>query len=298
MGYIQGISKFLKTRPTSTESIVAEIKRSSAYQAIQQRKLTSVAKLKILLRHAWFTECLINSTGESEYVAYSNHWTPVQLYYSVYLGLRAYFLSINNSPPESHAATLKTIALDIKARPSLYPEPWRVCLEGNPEDGAKTFLNHPAGVIVQESSPLGSSVDFWDRYYLFLKTTRRRQVETKCDQWKKDNKKKRILGSVRVTLAQNLTPTTFFDLLYRLRIRSNYQDADSFLLTLENEVAATEFHDGLSTICWHTLLLIETLISRYIGEAEFEKIVEEFVKDEKKGLASKLIKQRWDIIKK
>jgi len=91
----------------------------------------------------------------------------------------------------------------------------------------------------------------------------------------------------------NLPPTSFFHGLYRLRLRSNYADAESFLFSLENTFESKQFHRSLRTLAWHTLRVIELVIARYVGKRVFGSWVDEFVKIDRGGLGADLVQHRW-----
>jgi hypothetical protein len=128
---------------------------------------------------------------------------------------------------------------------------------------------------------------------MFLKTTRQRQLEQISDEWKKKNKRKLMRASERASIVARLLPTSFFHCLYRLRLRSNYADAESFLVAVASPVESRQFHRSLRRLCWYTLLCLELLLTRYVGKAVMSTWVGEFSGHDKGELGAELIRRRW-----
>ncbi len=297
LNYLSSFLDFFGMERYNPEIYVKPVIESKAFQDIQGGRCPDIEKVGRILRNAWFTELQLSISGQNEeFIFYSNHWAPVQLYYSAYLGLRAYFIVSGQAVSNEHASNLKAIGEEIQRRPSLFPLPLKVICVGNPEDNTTRYLNLPQHCSVSKISPLSSSwrVSFWDSYGMFLRTTRIRQLEKLCDDWRSLNKRKRISPKVKKAYSANLSPTTLFHCLYRLRVRSNYADADSFLLSVQETEEAIRFHNALQTVGWFALLVLELLIARYIGKKKFEQFVNDFRKHETQGLSDELICFRWD----
>ena len=125
----------------------------------------------------------------------------------------------------------------IKLRPTLFPQPWRLLYTGAPRLPTISYLNLPSSVTIKQVSTLSNPClqSFWDFYALFLRTTRERQGENAIAEWKKDNRRKTIPKKKRDEILAKLSPTSLFHALYRLRLRSNYSDAESFLASLRTQ---------------------------------------------------------------
>lgn len=299
LNYLLSISTFIGNSKDNPKTIIQNVIQSRTFSNIQGKDC-DIKKIGLLFRNAWFTEIQINIFSQfNEFISYSNHWTPVQTYYSLYLALRAYFTSTGQDVSREHASNLKAIGEEIKRRPSLFPQPWSIICVGNPENSIPELLNLPKGVTISKVSSLTSSfrIPFWNSYALFLKTTRKRQIETLCNDWKIRLRKKRICPFEKKKFIENLSPTTLFHILYRLRIRSNYADADSFLLSDQNIDDAISFHSALLNIGWYSLLVLELLVARHIGKRKFDCLVGDFRKYEKNRLSDGLIGLRWDTMK-
>ncbi len=62
-----------------------------------------------------------------------------------------------------------------------------------------------------------------------------------------------------------MRPTTLFDLLYRLRILSNYREGDALLTGPLSPSEAADFHDALCAIVGATLLTVEVFLAHHVG---------------------------------
>jgi hypothetical protein len=144
LNYLRALSLFLK-RDFNLSSL-REVVASASFMSIQGGRCPDVQRIRQLLRNAWSTEIQLSLAARQEgLVSYSNHWAPVQLYYASYLGLRALLLASNQTVPHDHTATLRAISLAIKARPQLFPQPWRTVCVGEPADPTLGYLNLPSG---------------------------------------------------------------------------------------------------------------------------------------------------------
>jgi hypothetical protein len=236
---------------------------------------------------------------DTEFTTYSNHWAPVQLYYATYLSLRAYFEACGSQIPNEHSKNLKTINNEILSKPGLFPFPFQtMCSCSGTCVNSSHFLYLPDGKTVNKISGLKNfeKVNSYDFFALCLKTTRDKQIEKLCEDWKHRYKKKRVSPVEKVKMVNNLVPTSIFNFLYRLRLRSNYEDADSFLLSLPTETEAQEFNKSLRVIGWYVQLLFETLIMGHIGIRLFTEMVTKFTKYEKYGVSKITVNKRLKLI--
>ena len=228
--------------------VFENIVNSRSFRRIQAGRCMQPQLVCRLLRNAWLTEIQLGLPSRySELVSYSNHWAPVQLYYSIYLAIRAFFLAGNRNVREDYTTTLRTISRDVFSRPELFPLPWKILCTGDPSLANIEYLNLSERIQIQPVSSLtsGDHVNYWDSYGLFLKTTRDRQIDKSIKDWKKTEKRKTIRAGERADLVARLSPTSFFHCIYRLRIRSNYSDVESFLVSIERSDDSDKFNGSL-----------------------------------------------------
>ena len=198
-------------------------------------------KIKSLLMNSWHTELnfLLPTTINTGLTKYSFHWAPVQAYYSLYLGMRAVFESSNINIKNTHEPTLRTISNWIVDR-KVFPYPLNCYCLGIRDLKNIRFIGFETEVTdekVKEITALSMPPD--DELELcfakFLKTTREKQFQNrkeKCGLKNKSGKNlKRFTVKDKTTIEKKLHKTTLFDCLYRLRIKSNYEEAETYILS-------------------------------------------------------------------
>ena len=226
------------------------------------------------LRNAWATEVLLNAprqVGGADLITFANHWAVVQAYYAVFEALNAVVLvGGSTNPPRNHAAMLRWAAHQLGTAASPFPAPWTCRVTGPPGYGFEGF---PTGWTRTQVSNIANVtvLDCFDRIVQTLKTTRDHQIEERRPNWisglrtttgaPRRNLPRRVLDERAAAMA----PTTLFDLLYRLRIRSNYQEADAFLRGALGSADAEAFHRALCDVVAATLLVIEIHVAYRVG---------------------------------
>lgn len=222
----------------------------------------------------------------------------VQSYYCVYLSIRAYFRAACRSVAPTHEKTLRAIGSDLTSYKLRFPDPWRCVLDGDSNSHGLKLTNSAYTSPLALKNPLTSphKGDPWQHFMLFLKTTRDRQINSKINTWKQDHNRKLIHAHERAALVSNLRPTSFFDSLYRIRARSNYMDVDSFAFGDVNETASKVLHNAVCELLYCTLFVLEMLIARLIGKAQFDKFVSSFANSKPGSPAGTSIGARWPIM--
>jgi hypothetical protein len=292
LNYLNTLNRDIRDRYRSPSVAVAEICHADAFKRIQ-RSHAPTDTIHRLLRNAWLTEVqMLLGAGDQSLVPYTNHWTPVQMYYAVYLNLRAFFEAAGMTVGTHHATTLRAIAGEIKSRPALFPYPWKLLCVGA-GGGQCSYLHRPPGISIDRVSSLRVDAPVWDSIGMLLRTTRDRQIERAAEDWKRKQRKKRIPASTKRALAVSLPPTSLFDAMYRLRIRSNYEDADAFLTALPSQAEALAFSKAVRRLCWYSMLVLETIIAKYIGRAAFGQCVSNFSARDVARHSESLVKRRW-----
>ena len=174
-----------------------------------------------------------------EFAMASALWLPVQAYYAVH-GFGLAILAANGnaaSMPQSHSAFMKVAAERIVDR--LFPQPFSAVLRrgydrwkhlhgdltgvqdsrGDIRSGLN--LEHP-GQATREAH-IAQCLD----------TTRRRLIEGKLEDARTKARKSgkrvaRLSSQQQAGIADSVGPTTVFDYLYRVRIKSNYEDTTMY----------------------------------------------------------------------
>ena len=130
-----------------------------------------------------------------------------------------------------------------------------------------------------------------------LRSTRRARLLARESEWKRKNDRKNISPKVREQYARNLAPTSFFDCLWRLRIRSNYKTVEPYLVRFVSDEYARRFHDALVVCTGTTSLLLELYTARAIGGPAFAEIASGFQTSDQHGLTSSTLGVRLAAIR-
>jgi hypothetical protein len=278
--YTIAFSRLAQQLYPSDEALVRQITGSAGFQKLPAPPRLDKNGLAKVLRHSWFTELAMIEAGKRPTsLFYTNPWCMVQSYYAVYLAARAYFLATGRTVNSSHATTQRTLSVDLLQCKHRFPLPWCSVLTGDPAATPLLLANSPSIASLSLHNPLVSpyKTDPWQHYGLFLKTTRDRQLDKLISNWKKDHQKKKISRAERRAVLGRLRATTFLDGLYRMRIRSNYQDIDSFAFGDATVEAGLELHQALCHIVHTSLLVFETLIAKTADRSWLDELVRELV---------------------
>ena len=260
-----------------------------------KRRPANLDMIEQILRIAWMSEIQLHlpgTLGSAQLLRYSNAWAPVHAYYAAYMGLQGW-LAANGLGTANHTAALASIANQISQR-HLFPPPWGVLCVGSPQSGERIYLNEPTGVncgahleVLSIPISLGGQahVDFWPRLGTWLRTTREARLKVPEQEWKEKEGRKRMDPKVRRRLADKLAPTSIFDCLWRLRIRSNYQSVEPYLVPTISDQDVRLFYGGLVVTTRATLTLLELYLARAIGTPHFISLAESFLRDDTHGIS-------------
>jgi len=278
--YINSIARIIIK--TYGEDYLIELKKilPSVQKASSKRDFE---KIKSLLINCWHTELnfILPTKIETGLTKYSFHWAPVQIYYSLYLALRCLFESNGMSIKNTHEPTLRSISSWICDR-DIFPYPLNcnccglselknICLNNFQCDLTNEEINQISALAMPDEDNL-------EKYFAkFLKTTREKWFISKKERsglkTKTGKKLKRFTIEHKKKVDEKMHNTTIFDCLYRLRIKSNYEDAETYILSQMSSSDADELYDSLKIILNCSLFCIENLIKGYLGEEEFNKII-------------------------
>jgi hypothetical protein len=238
-------------------------------------------RIRSLLLNSWNSELLLNLPFlfQENFLKFSNHWSPVQSYYSIYLCLRALIVAKNIRARGDHKTTLQIVSSNFIQGEKIIPYPWNIL-----KDCSK-FCGLRGTSTVNFINPLENPFYFrknlnklQDSICLFVKTTRERIVKEKCQDWKEKNPinnrpRKRLKKGVKKSISKSTRPISIFDCLYRLRIRSNYKDVDIFILG--SSVPETKYYfNAICNITDKTLFVLEKFLFDCLGEVNMNNIID------------------------
>ena len=245
---------------------------------------------------AWNTEYLAktNISPDVEVIKISNQWRPIQAYYSIYSAGEAVSYVLNGTLTESHAKCIKNLNTFFVERAKI--RPWYFAYSGNNRKGF-TPHNLPSG-----AKPINNLSRKNTKHIDVIATCLQAEHRNRIDDFEprkltKEQKKKGEKKLLKVDYDPKYT--TLLNFLYRLRIKSNYKDAEIFISNSPDSYVK-DFSKNLSILVNATLILLEMLIIKQWGLANFEKLFNDYLKSIKLPNANGElpIKQRMEIYKK
>ncbi len=275
-----------------------------AWQRIQRAQTPDLDEIRRFLILGWTSEAQLqmpSTLGVGAPIGFFNAWSPVHAYYAVYGILQAWFAANGiGGLTDDHTAALKTISSMIRER-NPFPEPWGLLAVGCPMRGDRLHLNVPSehdctGHVELLTIPNHADrpEEFWLRQGAWLRSTRKARLVRREEQWKRDNGKERISPKARTAIANGLAPTSFFDCLWRMRIRANYGTADPFVTAYIPESEHRQFHAALTSCIDATAGLLELYVARKIGRDAYATIAGEFASNDAAGILGSTLQVRLD----
>lgn len=117
--YLLGLSYLLDLIYSDYAEVVSKVKN------VQPKVQANQQKVRNLLFNSWNSELLLNFPKllKIDFLKFSNHWSPVQSYYSIYLALRALIVAKNIDAKGDHTTTLQVTASNFVQNEKLFPLP-------------------------------------------------------------------------------------------------------------------------------------------------------------------------------
>jgi hypothetical protein len=240
-----------------------------------------------LLWNSWSTEYAFLMTSNSEnsdYYRFALHWHFPQIYYSIYLSMTA-FHETQGIANDQHEKSIKLFGNSVKD--GHYPDAIQYYSQGGYKDfkyhGLKTFTGFP-----KEFSALTKVTNITDaelHIANFLKSTREQNAENKKKRGEKSfAKDPRFLtrsGSLTKKFSEkhwnyiysSIPETTLLNMMYRLRIKANYHDIETFM---NAEIDFKLFHEYLGNILHYLNFVHEAYVHKAIGDDSYQKILNDF----------------------
>jgi hypothetical protein len=254
-------------------------------------------QVRRILENGWGTELLMALGGsiieDDELIRVSNNWSAVQCYYVAYHAVQALALAKGFPRPDSHPKTQKEFA-DFWCHTSHELAPWTLSVHA---DG---YHNVPNSVTINADIHSWASCDkttSWSLACKALRTTRddlvtdalRKRRETKRASnrrsWREEEllrtgQGRRLRKEPRFPLPRltenekrevntRTRPTTMIDYLYRVRIKTNYEDSAMFTDGPEDAQVSNEIRNHLCLLAGTTLFLHEVQIAALVGKDQF-----------------------------
>lgn len=252
----------------------------NAFSQLRRSRHVDVESIRRHLLRGSLTLKLIQEISvydKPDFAMISALWLPVQTYYAAH-GFGMALLSArygSHCLPQTHAAFMRQIAERIV--PKLLPEPFSALVQNGykgfsyiqPElinirdDG--TYIG--SGLNLQH--PNGTTRDV--HIVQCLDTTRRRLIDAKLEKErakaKKPGKRHGVLNRERqIAIARKVATTTIFDYLYRMRIKSNYEDPTIFHEGSEDADAVLELVRNTRVLATRVCALLAAILWRLVDE--------------------------------
>ena len=266
--YLECFGKFLQDKYSNPSALFTQLNVRPATFEIDEKVV------RRFLFIAWNTEYLssLNDSQKVEILKTNNQWKPIQIYYAAYSLGEAVSLLIDGKNPESHNACIdKVNRLFVE---SLKIEPWCFAYNGNRRGGYKD-VNLPAGTTPTSNL----KQDISNRFGIIARCLRAEHDNQVDDFEPRKLSLAQKLRGEKKKLQIDFDPsyTTLFDFLYRLRIKSNYKDAEIFLVDCPDE-STQSISKNLSIIGYYTLMLMESYIIKKWDKEKFLKLAKEYLK--------------------
>lgn len=258
--------------PTNAELALA-IKSLPAYSRTKPADIDE-SEIANQLLGAWSTELLMAESlrvSSPIGIRYANIWSPVQAYYAVFSAALAWLRCIGDSAI-AHKTVGNVLTSEFQ-RSGLNIQPWSTASGGCSILSKETYVNIPDGLdyTVSNLRIPRDRVIAWGLVGKSLKTTRNDQLTDSFQGWLKGQKtangklRRNVPSAVKVQIGDRFPVTSWIHLLYRLRIRANYKEVDSFAVGALHEGEARSFYEGQLQLTSRNLFLLECLVVGVMG---------------------------------
>jgi len=287
--YLWGLSYYIKQKYPSYSDIKSVVKISQK----DNISCSNIEEVRKFLFNSWNSERILNAPTEyktgNSFLKFANHWSPVLGYYSIFLCFQSLLIAANEGVILRHEVFLEKVSSYIKKQKFPFIYPWDILCDGCSYYKAENFnFTVDRGEILTLSSLCNPSrVNEAVFMAKILRTTRTKQESYREGRWKEEGRfrtkkedipKKNYGRKEKLAVSQSIAPTSIFNFLYRLRLRSNYEDADIFFLGDRDESDVNNYFFSLQNITSYTLFFIETIIRQLVGDDLFYMIIESFDK--------------------
>lgn len=270
--YLKEIASILKKEYINLEGLADHF--SKTYKIKPSIHTLDEKIFRRFLVIAWNTEYLsrTNISQEIEILKISNQWKPIQAYYSIYSAGEAVLYALDGSLVESHSKCLKKLNTVFAERIKI--SPWCYSYKGDRRGGyfSKNFPSgtSPASNLTRQNV---SSVNV-------IATCVRAEHDNQIDEFEphKLSKTDKAEGKKKI-FKKDYDPgyTTILNFLQRLRIKSNYKDAEIFITNGPNSYIKN-FGNDLNSIVNSTLLIFELIIISRWGKDNFVNLSADYIK--------------------
>lgn len=233
----------------------------------------SLDEVEKWLNNSWNTENvliqnkgIIENTGQS----FAIQWAFPQAYYSTFGSLLAHFKALGYTQ-ESHTAVLKNFSSLVEQ--NKFPRSISFYCTGGKRNYEYGNILKPNDVSPMDFD-VNNSKTIDNHICQFLKATREIKLIEKVPHFKFKNRKgelrKQFTRDMWQKVSDSIGHTTIMDLLYRKRIKANYQDIDTFYA---RHFKGLEVLMNLVVIVSRINLINEVYIAKAIGIKVYKEML-------------------------
>lgn len=269
-----------------------------AYTPLQPTTSANLAQVQKSLRNAWGSELLLTLgkqyVHDDEVVRLSNNWNVVMAYYATFHGTHSLLAAKGQPSPQDHATLQKQyVAFWTDRSINIAPFSLGVGVSGHINVPPNMTIDptvhawHACSIVNCASiacKALKSTRD--EKLHDALKNARNLKRKARNKAWREDDEQRIATGKrplkrtpekgvtltpqEKITVMAGQRSTSYLDYLYRLRIRSNYEDSTMFTDGPEDEFVSSTVRQDLAYLTATGLLLSELFITRMVGRTWME----------------------------
>lgn len=259
--YLESICQCIYEYGRWTDFGTAVLAKTESLQRMDSPDLEWIDRF---LKIAWNTEFLISfGSTDSNLLRFSNQWTPIQCYYAVYGAAEAASYVIDGSRADGHEKSLRKVTAYLTKNGL---PPWNFAFRGPRGRRGQDHrpMNFPEGMVIPHNLSR-AGVQPHEMVAKCLKAEHSHRID---ERWKSGMGKKYEFDP---------RPTGVLHFLYRLRVRSNYHDVDTFITNAPPENLQS-FGDSIRRLTFFALLYLETIVLRKIGKESFLRLADGYLR--------------------
>ncbi|MFA5786292.1 MAG: hypothetical protein WDA71_04785 [Actinomycetota bacterium] len=230
------------------------------------------------LRRGWsHLLSLHRDAHASDFYAEVNAWTPAKAWYAIHHAFTALLPFIASSAKNLTHDLTTTESAKIVAQMKVLPHPFSAWVTGAPPDVKYYGLGSDPQPLSNLADPRTTPFD--DQMGLLLRSTADYRIELKRKKWLRGNpSRKRLSPGMRTQWATAMNETTIFHFMYRLRLRVNYDDPDTFVVGAPDDDKAQWFARNLLLVTDALMAGVEGVLAGYVGSSEIARMADSYAR--------------------
>ena len=272
------INRLYGSGDAGTSAFVNEFKSITAFRGLQRGASVSKEFNNAYSRGLLTFEVMdrIPVSKNPELALSVSFWLPVLSYYAIRgLGL-ATMIVLNMDCPQSHSAFRAAFSHLVN---TYFPSPFCVRCKGGP--GREDFLFENLDTSINEAvqqkhyQEPDSVEDITPYIGKSLLKTREESLESKYCYKRDHDNKRRLSRKEKRECCDREHDTSVCDLLWRMRVRSNYENPDMYLLA-SDAAGATRHYEDFKYLSTTLIAGLDALIEKRIGPTEMVNLKSRF----------------------